>query len=194
MLQQLETIQRSIEPLQDGILRLAALAATTTAEATLRDLNASLEEFRKSDKELRERLFVIQVAKKYDWEAANKMARRKAGEFDDPELAKVLEEREKREEKEKKDKARLATSFKPKRGGYYGHPMSFRGAYQGFGAGPMTVTSRLNQEFGIGRRGAGFNAGQNPGSRFGYRGSREEETCHKCHQAGHFWAKCPNKK
>ena len=112
LLQQLETIQKSIEPLQDGILRLSAIAAATTNEASLRELDSSLEEFRKSEREMRERLFVIQVAKKYDWEAANKMARRKAGEYDDPELAKVLEEREKRDEREKKEKARLATSMK----------------------------------------------------------------------------------
>ena len=119
LLQQLETIQKSIEPLQDGILKLSAIAAATTNEASLRELDSSLEEFRKSEREMRERLFVIQVAKKYDWEAANKMARRKAGEYDDPELAKVLEEREKRDEREKKEKARLATSMKAKRGGRF---------------------------------------------------------------------------
>ena len=75
------------------------MAATVTAEVTLGELNASFEELRKADKELRERLFVLQVARKFDWDAANKMARRKAGDYDDPELAKVLEEREKKEEK-----------------------------------------------------------------------------------------------
>ena len=99
-MQQLETIQKTIEPLQDAILRLALLASTTTAENTLGELNNSLTELRKSDKELRDRLFVVQVAHRYDWVAANKVARRKAGEYDDPELTKVLEEREKKEEKQ----------------------------------------------------------------------------------------------
>ena len=95
----METIQKTIEPLQDAILRLANLATTTTAENTLTELNNSLTELRKADKELRERLFVVQVAHRYDWDAANKVARRKAGEFDDPELTKVLEEREKKRKK-----------------------------------------------------------------------------------------------
>jgi hypothetical protein len=81
--------------------------------ATLAGINSSLDEFQKSDKELRERLFVVQVAKKYDWDAANKMARCKAGEYDDPELTKVLEERERKEEKAKrsreKERARSLT-------------------------------------------------------------------------------------
>ena len=64
--------------------------------ALQQEAKAALVDFRKSELELRDRLFVCQVAKKYGWEDANKMARRKAGEFDDPELTKVLEEREKR--------------------------------------------------------------------------------------------------
>ncbi len=64
--------------------------------AVQQEAKASLDDFRKSETELRDRLFICQVAKKYGWEDANKMARRKAGEFEDPELAKILEEREKR--------------------------------------------------------------------------------------------------
>ena len=183
--------------MQDGILRLATLASATTQEPTLATLNSSLEEFRKSEKELRERLFVIQVAKKYDWEAANKMARRKAGEFDNPELAKVLEEREKREEKAKKDKARLAMTFKAKRGGrYYGAMSNFRGGYQGhqsYGPGPLAMTSQFSQDFGVAKRGS-FSQNYNQGSRFGRWLPKEDYKCHNCHQTGHYFASCPNRK
>ncbi len=44
----------------------------------------SLAEFRKSDESMRDRLFVLQVWRKYDQETADKLARRKAGEFLDP--------------------------------------------------------------------------------------------------------------
>ena len=189
--QQLEAIQRSIEPLQDGILKLKVLAAATTNEGTLRDLNASLGDLRKAEKELRDRLFVIQIAKKYDWEAANKMARRKAGEFEDPDLAKVLEDREKKEEKAKKEKAGLAMSFKNKRGGRpYGGFQSFCGGYHGNGLG-QTMTQHFPQEFGAARRGFGY---QSSGFRLGRRGPNEDQRCHSCNQVGHFWQQCPNKK
>ena len=195
LLQQLETIQKSIEPLQDGILKLSAIAAATTNEASLRELDSSLEEFRKSEREMRERLFVIQVAKKYDWEAANKMARRKAGEYDDPELAKVLEEREKRDEREKKEKARLATSMKAKRGGrFFGGAgaTAFRAGFHGYGSGPAMMSSHYSQDFGATRQGSGFSTGQ--GSGFRRRPAYEDKKCHTCHQIGHFWKSCPNKK
>lgn len=193
LLQQLETIQRSIEPLQDAVLRLATLAATTTDVPSLTAINTSLEELRKTDKELRERLFVIQVAKKYDWEAANKMARRKAGEYDDPELSKVLEEREKKEEKAKKEKAKLSTTFKAKRGAnYYGTPTFNRGNYHGYGPGATATALHYMPEFGM-RRGANYSPGHQSGSRFG-RNSSEEGKCNKCGQTGHFWKHCPSQK
>jgi hypothetical protein len=103
-------------------LRLVNVTATVTVENTLAEMNAGLEELRKADKELRERLFVLLVARKYDWDAANKMDRPKAGQFDDPELTKVVEERERKEEKAKrnkeKEKSRSADSSHSKRGRY----------------------------------------------------------------------------
>ena len=66
----------------------------------------SLAEFRKSDESMRDRLFVLQVWHTYDQETADKLARRKAGEFLDPELAKVLEEREKKMDREKRERER----------------------------------------------------------------------------------------
>ena len=91
----MESIQRALEPMQDAILAFVKLEAKLEG-ALQQEAKASLADFRKSETELRERLFVCQVAKKYGWEDANKMARRKAGEFEDPDLTKVLEEREKK--------------------------------------------------------------------------------------------------
>ena len=190
MLQQLLTIEATIEPLQDAILRLVTVTAKVTDEATLADLNATLEEMRKSDKELRDRLFVLQVARKYDWDAANKMARRKAGEYDDPDLAKVLEEREKRDEREKrrdKERSRSTPSPYAKRSRFQNEGQVFhhRGGQHGQ-ASPSTSSSTYeSRSRGYGRP-SGF---QN------YRPqNRDEQTCNNCHQKGHFWKVCPNKK
>jgi hypothetical protein len=176
-------------------LKLVNLATTITNEAHLQAINSSLEDLRKSEKEQRDRLFVIQVAKKYDWEAANKMARRKAGEYDDPELSKVLEEREKKEEKAKKEKARLAITLKSKRGGrFFGSASSFRAGFSGYGLAPMVMSPHFSQDFGAPRRGAGYFRGRSSGYTFGRRPERDEQRCHTCNQTGHFWKMCPNKK
>ena len=187
MLQQLQTIQSTIEPLQDAIMKIADVASTTTEEGTLAKLNTSLEEMRKAEKELRDRLFVLQVAKKYDWEAANKMARRKAGEYDDPDLAKVLEEREKKEEKDKrKIKDRATSSPYSKRGRFQNEGQSsYRGGHQGHHSHYATAHSQEPRTHSYGRH-SGFN---------NYRqASRDEQACNNCHQKGHFWKNCPSKK
>ena len=189
-MQQLETIQKTIEPLQDAILRLALLASTTTAENTLGELNNSLTELRKSDKELRDRLFVVQVAHRYDWDAANKVARRKAGEYDDPELTKVLEEREKKEEKAKrereKERSRSLTPSHAKRGRFYNeHPGGYygRGNYQSHNSPAASTYNQTQRREGFGRSNS-----------FGTRQYKDEEKCNNCHQKGHFWRNCPSKK
>ena len=186
---QLETIQDTILPLQDAILRLAQYAATVTAEAPLAVMNATLEEMRKADKELRDRLFVLQVAKKFDWETANKMARRKAGEYEDPELAKVLEEKERKEDKAKRqrEKEKKHSAFSPnyKRGRYSfsgAGPSTSRGAYQGY-VSPLASAHPQEQ----GQRGYGRPTG------YGYKPQGREELCNNCHQKGHFWKNCPKK-
>jgi len=115
------------------------------------------------------------------------MARRKAGEYDDPELAKVLEEREKRDEREKKEKARLATSMKAKRGGrFFGGAgaLPYRGGFHGYGSGPAVMSSHYPQDSGATRRGSVYATGPNSG--FRRRPSREDEKCHTCNQTGQF--------
>ncbi|KZR95930.1 Uncharacterized protein APZ42_010011, partial [Daphnia magna] len=50
------------------------------------------------------RLFILTIWRKFDYATADKVARRKAGEYLDADLAKVLEERDKREIKRKREK------------------------------------------------------------------------------------------
>jgi hypothetical protein len=60
---------------------------------------------------------VLQVWRKYDQETADKFARRKAGEFLDPDLAKVLEDQEKRTDRAKREqlKDKQMSCSQPKR-------------------------------------------------------------------------------
>ena len=60
------------------------------SEVNRGNANGVMNEFKKDDEPMRARLFVLQVWRKYDQETAEKLARRKAGEFLDPELAKVF--------------------------------------------------------------------------------------------------------
>ncbi len=139
---------------------------------------------------------MIQIAKKYDWDSANKMARRKAGEYDDPDLSKVLEEREKKEEKAKKEKAKLATTLKAKRGGrfYGGSPATSFRRFPGYGLAPVALAPQFPSELGAMSRGFYRGPGAGPGPSFGRRPPQEDQKCHTCNQSGHFWKYCPNKK
>jgi hypothetical protein len=96
LFQQLEAIQRVILPTQNGILAIMKVAAQLTKDQEKAQAEGILTEQRKADQALRDRLFVLQVWRRYDQETADKFARRKAGEYLDEDLAKCLEERDKR--------------------------------------------------------------------------------------------------
>ncbi len=85
----MEATQKALLPIQNGIIAFVKLTATLKDDNTKNAANATLEEFRNGDEALRDRLFVLQVWRRYDHETAERMARMKAGEFEDPELAKV---------------------------------------------------------------------------------------------------------
>ena len=68
-------------------------------------------------------LYILQVWRKFDFETADKLARRKAGEFLDPDLSILLEQREKRMEREKRDRAKEGSS----------NPKRFRGGASQYG-------------------------------------------------------------
>jgi len=83
---------------QNSIITLRPLAARLTAEnKTAAD--AVLTELRKMDESNRDRLFILQVWRKHGQDAADHLARRKAGEFLDPDLSQVLEDQAKKRER-----------------------------------------------------------------------------------------------
>lgn len=171
----MEAIQKALLPIQNGIIAFVKLTATLKDDNTKNAANAILEEFRNGDEALRDRLFVLQVWRRYDHETAERMARRKAGEFEDPELAKVLEEREKRCRERDKERSRNQPKRFKSGASYYGYHPS--GSYDN---GPQST----------GRGGHGVR-----GRRGNIRGSKRpsaENTRHKCGSSEHFYKTCPN--
>ena len=191
----METVQKVLEPTQDAILNLVKLTAKLTGE----DQNAAnviLGEMRQSEKVLRDRLFVLQVWRKYDYETANKMARKKAGEYDDPDLAKVLEEKQKKEDKAKAEREKMKlmpTANRFKRTRPFSLPYG-RAGPPAFGGGYWPNTNQT-RSFSGGYGGSGGFGGPN----FRGRGrpnadQRGDDKCHNCGEKGHYYRECPNKK
>ncbi|XP_045028545.1 uncharacterized protein LOC116931312 [Daphnia magna] len=115
---------------QNGILGSLRLIATMEQGANKIAAKDVLAEFRKAHELMRQRLFILTIWRKFDYATADKVARRKAGEYLDPDLAKVLEEKDKREIKRERKKEKDRSRGQGKR---------FRGnhSYQvDFGAGP----------------------------------------------------------
>jgi len=157
------------------------MIATLEAGAPKTAAEGALAEFRKSEESLRDRLYILQVWRRFDYDTADKLARVKAGEFMDQDLAKVLELREKRLEREKRDREREKerSSSRPKhpRGGgsYHGNASGSQegGGYNSTGRG------------GFGGRGGGARGGKRPAP---------DLKCYICGHTGHFCRNCPDKK
>ena len=190
----METVQKVLEPTQDAILNLVKLTAKLTGE----DQNAAnviLGEMRQSEKVLRDRLFVLQVWRKYDYETADKMARKKAGEYDDPDLAKVLEEKQKKEDKAKAEREKMKlmpTANRFKRTRPFSLPYG-RAGPPAFGGGYWPNTNQT-RSFSGGYGGSGGFGGPN----FRGRGrpnadQRGDDKCHNCGEKGHYYQECPNR-
>ena len=186
----METVQKVMEPQQDAILVLAKLASGLEGEK-LADAKSSLEGIRKSDKLLRERLFVLQVWRKYDYQTAHKLAAKKAGEYEDPDLTKILEDREKAKEKDKRElqrarEAQRSRSFTPtKRAKMSGPP--FVRAVAGQTTGQQATTYGQYRQTGYNNRG-GAGGGAGPSK------SKADKNCFICGETGHFFKECPTKK
>lgn len=168
-------------PLQNGILSSVALISKLAAGSTKREAEDVLVELRKSEESMRDRLFVLQVWRKYDQETADKLARRKAGEYLDPELAKVLEEREKKMDRERRERET-------------GRNLAIDQNATGVTRHTASISDRVHQitepiipvdGFGYGGRGGSVRGGKRPGP---------ELKCHLCGDPGHFFKQCPTKK
>jgi len=93
--QQLESIQRSLIPCQDGILTAIGLTAKITKEVEVAQAEIMMESLRKTEKALRERLMVLTVAHLYDWKLADRLSVKFKGAYVSPELAEVMKEEQK---------------------------------------------------------------------------------------------------
>ena len=189
-MQQIEAIQKFIEPQQDAILSLAKLAAKLEGN-NLAEANLSLEGFRKSDKELRNRLFVLQVWRKYDYQTSQKLAQKKAGEYEDPDLVKILDDREKAKDKEKREaqRAKSATTNTFKRARLAG-PTYVRGT----GAQSNSPLATTYGQYKHGGGGYNSRGGARGGAGHNSRNSQGDKNCFLCGEDGHFFKYCPTKK
>ena len=120
---------------------------------------------------------MLKVWRKYDQETVDKFARRKAGEFLDPDLAKVLEDQEKRTDRAKREqlKDKQMSCSQPKR---------FRGGgsyYEGYGSkSPDFDGQQYAGRGGYGSRGRG-------GGTRGRKQPGPDNKCHKCGSTEHFF-------
>ncbi len=74
---------------QNAVILQADLAARLEGEDKTQ-ADEVLKELRGADESMRDRLFILQLWRKYDQSSAEMYARRKAGEFLDADLAKVV--------------------------------------------------------------------------------------------------------
>lgn len=152
----------------------AKLDGESKAEAA-----AGIEEVKKAEQLTRDRLYILQIWRKYDYETANKVAKKKNGEHDDPDLVKVLEDREKKEEKAERERARQSSQSKFKK---------FRSeSYQNYGASTGYGSQSYDKYQGCSQRG-GHRRG------FSNRDWKPEGKCYTCGLTGHQFANCPGKK
>lgn len=180
--QQLEALEKIMLPTQTGILASLKLIATMREGADKTAAKDAIAEFRKAHEVMRKRLFILTIWRKFDYTTADKVARRKAGEYLDADLAKVLEEKDRTEAKREREKEKDRSHGQGKRfKGNQSHQVEF-------GAG--STNTRGYQ----GRSGLSWRGGR--GGPF--RGKSEVPTtdrrCYVCQSLEHFARNCPNRK
>lgn len=176
-----------IIPQQDAILQLAKLAAQNPKEeGILIGINRALEILQKSDKKARERLLVLSMAKDEGWADAERLERRLKGEYTNPHVAKVLEEKEKRKQKEKTEKEKAKAGSANRRSYYHGATRESAGAsYQGSPSGDRYHSFS-------GQYGYRPHPYRNPGPiRPFERHNKESSGCFRCGDMSHQIKSCP---
>jgi hypothetical protein len=144
-----------------------------------------LVELRANDKQLREKLLVLQMAKERGWPAAEKLSRRINGEYANPHVAKVMEEEDKQREKDRKEKEKTRFGAMTKQKSYprYHQQVPYNILpYRSFGhASGFAQGSGYHQRSGIRQQ-------------FQQRYSRDSEPegkkCFRCGKTGHLVGEC----
>ena len=136
-----------------------------------------LAEFRKTDALMRKRLFILQIWRKFDQATADKVAKRKAGEYLDEDLAQVLQENQKREDRRDREREKERSRSQGKR--YRRNPHTDE---------PRAGPSNAGQYQGRGGQAPRGGRGGSSG------GGRKERKCYTCGAPDHFARDCPYKK
>jgi hypothetical protein len=167
---------------QNGILGSLRLIATVEEGANKTAAKDVLAEFRKAHELMRQWLFILTILRKFDYATADKVARTKAGEYLDADLAKVLEEKDKREVKREREKEKDRSCCQGKQ---------FKGSHSyqvDFGAG--SSNPRGYHGYGV----QASRGGRGGSTRGGGQVSTTERRCYVCQSLEHFARNCPNRK
>jgi hypothetical protein len=105
--QELESLQKALEPTQNMIQRLVKMGATAKDDE-LEQINLCLLDARKTDAEMRARLFVLQVAKNTIWQRLTRCPGGKQGTQTWPRCWKKMQKRREAQERERKSKFTLS--------------------------------------------------------------------------------------
>ena len=172
---------------QDSIITLINIAAKNPeGEGVATGIVQVLDELKATDKAFREKLLVLQMAKEKGWKAAEKLQRRLNGEYENPHVAKVMEEEEKQKEKDKKEREKERSKpgpYRPRKS------FPFRGNFRQM-APPMMMTgpgnfySQPSPQFHPYQGFSQFRPTRQ-------QASDEDKTCHRCGQLGHLIKYCP---
>ena len=183
----MESIRDCLLNLQAGIITAARCVARMADGVHKQEAQEALQSFRKSDKTMRDRLWILQVWRKHGQEVATQLSCVKTGELLDQDLAKILKDKQKNELKIQRDlaKERAVTQQQAKR--FKAEPGAGSSGYNR-GVSSRGVSSRGGRGNARGGGGPGRGGGPEPGQ------SGRERRCYTCQSIEHFARNCPKNK